>query len=264
MTIWKWIERSFSVHSLRNSVARVLTRLCWIIHCIKVLTSAFEPKGLKVLKLPKPQSLESTPKYFQDFIFFFLCMLSPRHRVFSVCFSRQEVTCGKFRRAQPNLMSASLYIFYLQDWQKRRGSDQMVVRFRQAGDVNPSHRSARSAIMLPISISSSHHVYEMEALPCAGWCDPQIDSFIRNDKRWVWTGLLIWQSLECQRDGWWGGPPLLSPPSPSPWLRPLIPPSTPPPPSFSLAQLKVSPHFKREISNWIKIARSPKTESRAP
>lgn len=154
-------------------------------------------------------------------------MLSPRHRVFSVCFSRQEVTCAKFRRAQPNVMSASLYIFYLHDWQKRRGSDQTVVRFHRAGDVNPSHRSAHSAIMLPISISSSHHVYEMEALPCAGWCDPQIDSFIRNDKRWVWTGLLIWQSLECQRDGWWRGPPLLSPPSPSPWLRPLIPPPQP-------------------------------------
>lgn len=37
-----------------------------------------------------------------------------------------------------------------------------------------------------------------------------------------------------------------------------------PPPSFSLAQLKVSPRFKREISNWIKIARSPKTEACAP
>lgn len=33
---------------------------------------------------------------------------------------------------------------------------------------------------------------------------------------------------------------------------------------FPLAQLKVSTHFKREISNWIKIAHSPKTETRAP
>lgn len=80
MTIWKWIERSFSVHSLRNSVARVLTRLCRIIHCIKVLTSAFEPKGLKVLKLPKPQSLESTPKYFQDFILFIFFIVACCHR----------------------------------------------------------------------------------------------------------------------------------------------------------------------------------------
>ena len=52
------------------------------------------------------------------------------------------------------------------------------------------------------------------ALPCAGWCDPQIDSFIHNDKRWVWTGLLIWQSLKCHSDGWRGGPPPLSPPTP--------------------------------------------------
>lgn len=58
-------------------------------------------------------------------------------------------------------------------------------------------------------IVSLSHIWD-RALPCAGWCDPQIDSFIHNDKRWVWTGLLIWQSLKCHCDGCWRDPASLA------------------------------------------------------
>lgn len=105
-------------------------------------------------------------------------------------------------------------------------------------------------------IVSLSHIWD-RALPCAGWCDPQIDSFIHNDKRWVWTGLLIWQSLKCHCDGCWRDPASLA------THRIAIAPSSDPT-LFIFPGGSRSCLFKKETSNWIKMARSPKTEARAP
>lgn len=105
-------------------------------------------------------------------------------------------------------------------------------------------------------IVSLSHIWD-RALPCAGWCDPQIDSFIHNDKRWVWTGLLIWQSLKCHCDGCWRDPASLA------THRIAIAPSSDPS-LFIFPGGSRSCLFKKETSNWIKMARSPKTEARAP
>lgn len=93
--------------------------------------------------------------------------------------------CIVFRDTVTCEGSSHLYLFYCQ-------SRHEIQNGSPTKNVNPT------SVKLFCDRVSYFHIICLSCIKAggiqcsSGWCDPQIDLFISNDKRWAWTGLLIY------------------------------------------------------------------------
>lgn len=149
--------------------------------------------------------------------------------------------CIVFRDTVTCEGSSHLYLFYCQ-------SRHEIQNGSPTKNVNPT------SVKLFCDRVSYFHIICLSCIKAggiqcsSGWCDPQIDLFISNDKRWAWTGLLIYSDWNATVIDGWRGPPPHSPPTPFPRLPILLPPYL-----LYLAQLKACLTLKGKYQTWLKL-----------